>query len=212
MRLELRSSAGIFPGATSTELSRISRLIDNGCSAADESAWEPARMNLPLMLCCRAFRPAATQCRFHVEHAAATGDPAIDRAISAGAADRTDPTSIEALRLADVHCRRRRSSINGASVRQRSRSVESRMHQAHLLIVPMQPVAAQKEQRIRRMSSIRGCVQPSPCSTSKTASAQSKMAIARVHPADAALIFMGRQITAKPLEGSRSRLVSFSIW
>ena len=40
----------------------------------------------------------------------------------------------------------------------------------------------------------------------------SKIATARVHPAEAAWIFTGKQATSKPSAGSDSRLWSFSIW
>ena len=40
----------------------------------------------------------------------------------------------------------------------------------------------------------------------------SRMATARVHPADAARIFMGKQATVNPTGGSTSRLCSFSRW
>ncbi len=40
----------------------------------------------------------------------------------------------------------------------------------------------------------------------------SRMATARVQPADAPLIFTGKQATLKPAAGSFSRLCSFSMW
>ena len=40
----------------------------------------------------------------------------------------------------------------------------------------------------------------------------SMMATARVQPADAALIFTGKQATLNPWAGSSSRLCSFSMW
>jgi len=41
---------------------------------------------------------------------------------------------------------------------------------------------------------------------------RSTMATARVHPAEAPLIFTGKQTTEKPLGGRASRLCSFSRW
>ena len=41
---------------------------------------------------------------------------------------------------------------------------------------------------------------------------QSRIATARVQPADAPRIFTGRQLTVNPAGGSASRLCSFSMW
>jgi hypothetical protein len=46
----------------------------------------------------------------------------------------------------------------------------------------------------------------------RRATLQSRIAMARVQPADAAWIFTGKQLTEKPFEGSFSRLCSFSMW
>ena len=43
-------------------------------------------------------------------------------------------------------------------------------------------------------------------------SASSRMATARVHPADAARILQGKHATMKPSAGNDSRLCSFSRW
>ena len=40
----------------------------------------------------------------------------------------------------------------------------------------------------------------------------SMIATARVQPAEARSIFMGKQATMKPVDGSASRLCSFSMW
>ena len=39
-----------------------------------------------------------------------------------------------------------------------------------------------------------------------------RTATARVHPAEASLTFVGKQITSKPVGGRQARLPSFSIW
>src|SRR5262249_52354802 len=55
------------------------------------------------------------------------------------------------------------------------------------------------------------CYPPTGSSTCKAAYS-SMIATARVQPADAARIFTGKQDTVNPVEGSASRLCSFSIW
>ena len=47
---------------------------------------------------------------------------------------------------------------------------------------------------------------------SQRVACQSRIAMARVQPADAAWIFTGKQLIEKPFDGSFSRLCSFSMW
>jgi len=53
----------------------------------------------------------------------------------------------------------------------------------------------------------------SPSPPMEAFAVQSEMiATARVHPADAFSIFTGKQLRMNPVEGSTSRLCSFSMW